>query len=93
MATFNNYATLSYRGLTAVSNLVTGEIVDGLQMTKTAVAEAYTSGDSITYAVSIQNAGTADVSGLTLSDDLGAYPFDARTLVPTAMRRVLCNTL
>ena len=82
MATFQNYAILSYNGQTTVSNLVTGEIVDSLRITKTAVAEAYTPGGSITYAVSILNGGTADYSALTLSDDLGAYPFDEETLVP-----------
>ena len=82
MAAFNNYATLSYNGLTAVSNLVTGEIVDSLQMTKTAVAETYAPGGSITYAVSIVNTGGAEYSGLTLSDDLGAYVFDEGNLVP-----------
>ena len=84
MATFNNYATLSYNGLTAVSNLVTGEIVDSLSITKTAVAEAYVPGGSIAYAVSILNAGATDYSGLTLNDDLGAYTFNAETLVPLA---------
>ena len=82
MAAFNNYATLSYNGLTAISNLVTGEIVDSLQMTKTAVAETYAPGGSITYAVSIVNTGGAEYSGLTLSDDLGAYVFDEGSLVP-----------
>ena len=82
MATFNNYATLSYNGLTAVSNLVTGEIVDSLSMTKTAVAETYDPGGSVAFAVSILNAGATDYSGLTLSDDLGAYTFDTETLVP-----------
>ena len=86
MATFNNYATLSYNGLTAVSNLVTGEIVDSLQMTKTAVAETYAPGGSITYAVSIVNAGGSDYSGLTLSDDLGAYVFDEGSLVPLSFQ-------
>jgi uncharacterized repeat protein (TIGR01451 family) len=82
MATFNNFATLSYNGLTAISNLVTGEIVDSLQMMKTAVAESYTPGGSITYAVSVVNVGGADYSGLTLSDDLGAYAYDTRSVVP-----------
>ena len=82
MTAFNNYATLSYNGLKAVSNLVTGEIVDSLRMTKTAVAEAYSPGGSVTYAVSILNAGATDYGGLALSDDLGAYTFDTETLVP-----------
>ena len=82
MTAFNNFATLSYNGLKAVSNLVTGEIVDSLRMTKTAVAETYDPGGNITYAVSILNSGITDYSGLTISDDLGAYTFDTETVVP-----------
>jgi uncharacterized repeat protein (TIGR01451 family) len=82
MPTFQNYATVSYQGRTAVSNLVTGEIAASLRMTKTAVTDTYEPGDSITYAVSILNSGSTELSGLTLSDDLGAYQFGAQTLTP-----------
>ena len=82
MPTFQNYATVSYLGQTAVSNLVTGEITASLRMTKTAVAETYEQGGRVTYALSILNSGGSELSGLTLSDDLGAYPFGEQTLTP-----------
>ena len=82
MPTFQNYATVSYLGQTAVSNLVTGEITASLRMTKTAAADTYEQGGRITYAVSILNSGGSELSGLTLSDDLGAYPFGEQTLTP-----------
>ncbi len=82
MPTFQNYATVSYLGQTAVSNLVTGEITASLQMTKTAAADTYEQGGRVTYAVSILNSGGSDLSGLTLSDDLGVYPFGEQTLTP-----------
>ncbi len=82
MATFQNFAKLSYSGGTALSNLVTGEIVEALQMTKTAVPADYAPGDRITYAVSIVNAGTDAFAGLTLTDDLGAYPVGSGTVTP-----------
>lgn len=82
MPVFQNYATLSYLGQTAVSNLVTGEITSSLRMTKTAVADTYEPGGRITYAVSILNSGSSELSGLVLSDDLGTYPFGEQMLTP-----------
>ena len=82
MATFNNYATLSYRGITTVSNLVTGEVVEALRVTKTAVTEQYTRHGHVTYVVSIVNSGAAEVAGLTLSDDLGTCTVGAGTVTP-----------
>lgn len=38
MAIFTNYATLYYDGGAAVSNTVTGEVLDTLSTTKTAVS-------------------------------------------------------
>ena len=82
MATFNNYATLSYRGITTVSNLVTGEVVEALHVTKTAVTDQYTRSGHVTFVLSIVNSGAAEVSGLTLSDDLGTCTADAVTVTP-----------
>lgn len=75
MATFFNNATLSYNGITTTSNTVQGELVQVLSVTKTPVNESYRPGDTITYVVSITNSGTAAFSGLTITDDLGSYPF------------------
>ncbi len=82
MATFTNQATLSYNGVTTASNIVTGEIVGALTITKTALVDEYSSGDTVTYAISLVNSGTADIDGITVTDDLGAYEFNSLTLVP-----------
>ena len=49
MATFTNFATLSYNGGTTNSNVVTGEIVESLTATKTAITENYSAGDNLTH--------------------------------------------
>ncbi len=85
MATFVNYATLSYDGGSTVSNTVTGEILDTLAVTKTAVIDEYTQDGSVTYVVTLVNSGTAPLTNLTLTDDLGGYPFDASTVYPLAL--------
>ena len=82
MATFFNQATLSYSGGTVNSNVTTGELVEVLTVTKTAVVNDYTQGDEITYAVNLINTGATALTGIVLSDDLGAYGFGEQTLVP-----------
>ena len=82
MATFFNQATLSYSGGTVNSNIATGEIVEALSITKTAVSDIYEPGSDITYVIQIINSSDTAFSGLTLTDDLGAYSFGANTLVP-----------
>lgn len=84
MAIFSNQATLTYTGGTAVSNVVTGEILDVLSVTKTAVGDTYRPGDTVSYVVSLVNSGTTALTGVTLTDNLGAYPFGAGTLTPLA---------
>ncbi len=82
MATFTNQATLSYSGGTVNSNIATGEILEVLSATKTAVVNEYQSGDQVTYVINIVNSGNTSFTGLTVSDDLGAYEFDTQSLVP-----------
>ena len=82
MAIFSNQATLSYNNLTTTSNIVTGEIVEVLSATKTALTDTYRAGDTVTYVVSIVNSGSLSYNNLTLTDNLGEYTFDAGTLVP-----------
>ena len=82
MATFTNQAILSYNNTTTSSNIVEGELVEVLSATKTAVNQFYGRGDAVTYAVSILNAGTTAFTGLTITDNLGAYSFNATTLTP-----------
>lgn len=84
MAVFTNFATLSYKGGTRNSNTVTGEIIETVAVEKTTVSTAYTAGDTLSYAVSLVNSGPADVTGLTVTDDLGAYELDGAALYPLA---------
>ncbi len=85
MATFTNRATLSYGGRTVDSNTVTGTFLQTLSITKTALSNTYTAGDTVTYAVTLINAGTAPLTGLTLTDNLGAFDFNGTTLYPLAL--------
>lgn len=82
MAIFTNQATLTYQNTTTSSNIATGELLEVLSATKTAVTETYTTGSDVTYVISILNSGTAPIGGITVADDLGAYPFGGTTLVP-----------
>ncbi len=75
MATFFNSATLSYNGNVTNSNIVTGELVEVLSATKTAVRGDYSSGESITYVVNIVNTGNTNITDVSVSDNLGAYSF------------------
>ena len=82
MAIFTNQALLSYRNGTVSSNVVTGEIVGVLTANKNALLTTYSAGDTVSYVISIYNSGTTALTGVSVSDDLGAYPFGATTLVP-----------
>ncbi len=82
MATFTNQAFLSYRNNITPSNIVTGEIREVLTATKTAVTETYVAGDTVTYVISLVNTGSTALTGLTVTDNLGAYPFGTGTVVP-----------
>ena len=73
MATFYNQATLSYNNTTTNSNIVTGELVETLSIVKTALDSAYTSDDILAYVINIVNTGDTPYTGLTVTDDLGAY--------------------
>ena len=82
MALFFNQATLSHNGTSTVSNITTGEIIEALTATKTAVVPTYNANSTITYVLSLLNSSQAAISGLTITDTLGSYPFGALTLKP-----------
>ena len=84
MASFTNFATLSYNGGTTNSNTVTGELLETLTAAKTAVTPAYSAGETVSYAVSLVNTGTAPLTGITVADDLGGYAVGANTVYPLA---------
>ncbi len=82
MATFFNQATLSYNGNVVNSNIVSGEVLAVLSATKTAIGNGYGENDEITYVINIINSGNTAYTGLTLTDDLGAYDTTGTDLTP-----------
>ena len=84
MATFTNRAALSYGGRTVDSNTVTGTFLQTLSIIKTALSGTYAAGDTVTYVVTLSNAGATPLNGLTLTDNLGAFDFNGTTLYPLA---------
>ena len=82
MAIFTNQATLVYNGSSTNSNIAYGELLDVLVATKTAVEGSYTPGQLVTYAVTLRNTGNVPLTGLVVTDDLGGYNFNGRTVYP-----------
>ncbi len=82
MAVFSNQARLSYNGTVTDSNIVTGEIVEVLSATKSSLQTNYSNDDTVTYLVNIVNSGATAVSGVTVTDDLGAVDFNGTQIVP-----------
>ena len=82
MAIFTNQATLRYNGNIINSNTTTGELLEVLSATKTAVIDTYAQGSDITYVINVVNSGTTSFVGLSVTDNLGEYSFGTSTLVP-----------
>ena len=82
MAIFTNQATLSYNNTVITSNITTGELLEVLSVTKTALSDTYIGGDTAVYVVSLANSGPTALTGLTVTDDLGGYDFDGATVTP-----------
>lgn len=82
MAIFSNQATLSYNGSSTNSNIAYGEILDVLAATKTSVEGSYTPGALVSYVVTLRNTGSTALSGITVTDNLGAYDFNGVTVYP-----------
>lgn len=82
MAIFSNQATLTYLDTETNSNVVTGELLDVLSITKAALSGTYRPGGKITYIVSVINTGDSPFGALCLSDNLGAYTFEGASIVP-----------
>lgn len=86
MATFTNQATLSYNGIRVSSNIATGEMLEVLEISKTAASATYVPADELTYSVSLINTGSTALTGITLTDDLGGYTFGtAGTVYPLSL--------
>ena len=79
MASFTNQAHLSYNGRSVASNVVTGQMLSPLTLTKTAVVDTYAPTDTVTYVITIVNSGATAYMDLTLT---GAYAAGGQTVYP-----------
>lgn len=86
MATFYNQATLSYNGTTTTSNITTGELLEVLSATKTALTDSYTQGSNIVYILSIVNTGTVAFTDMTVTDNLGEITSFPAPVYPTKFK-------
>lgn len=84
---FTNQATLNYNGDLIRSNITQGSIESVLSINKEVVETSYHAGETLTYVVSIVNRSDNAMTGVTVSDDLGAYPFDAQTIRPLSYKQ------
>lgn len=82
MAIFSNQATLTVGGVSVDSNIAYGEILDVLSATKTALEDTYTQNELVTYVVTLRNTGNTVLTGLTVTDNLGAYDLNGNTVYP-----------
>ncbi len=93
MATFTNQASLSYSGNTVLSNIVVGEFLETFSATKNASGTGYTQGDDLTYVIALRNAGGTALTGLTVTDTLGAYTPVGGTTAVTPLTYVANSVL
>ena len=82
MAVFYNQATISYGGTVRQSNITEGQLLEAVSVTKTPVIGTYAQGDTLVYVVNIVNESGAPLTGLTLTDDLGAYESGTQSYTP-----------
>lgn len=71
MENFQNKATLSFNGRITNSNVTTGEIIDIVSATKTAVVGTYSANGNVTFIISIVNSETTPLTNVMITDDLG----------------------
>lgn len=82
MAIITNQASLTYRGLTRLSNRTVGQLDNGLTVDKNVNSDTYAPGERKVYTVALRNTGSGPLTDLTVSDDLGGYVYQGQTLYP-----------
>lgn len=76
MPIFTNQAMLTYNGgETALSNIVQGEVLGAVTISKTAVNDTYVFEDDVTYVITITNHESFPLTNLSFIDNLGQYPY------------------
>ncbi len=82
MATFTNQAPLLFNNTVTNSNIATGELVDLLTLEQAVLRDEYTVNDRLVYVITLVNAGSTPLTGLTVTSDMGGYLYNGATLYP-----------
>lgn len=82
MAIFTNQAQITYNGRTILSNVTQGEITDPVSITKTALGDTYSSGETKTFVITLTNTSTSAITNITITDNLGEYAYGSGYLYP-----------
>lgn len=86
MATIENFATIRYTSggvtETTVSNLAQVSVVSAVSLTKLSLSSVYENDSLLTYILTVQNTSDAALTGVTLEDNLGTFPYGSMELTP-----------
>ncbi len=86
MATIENFATVRYTSggvtETSVSNLAQVTLESSVTLTKLPLGTTYGNDTLLTFILTVQNTSGAALTGVTIVDDLGTFPYNATELTP-----------
>ena len=86
MPTIENFATVRYTSggvqSTTVSNLAEIELTSSVSLTKVPLSDTYGDGSALTYILTVQNNGGGTLTDLTVTDNLGTFPYETVQLTP-----------
>ena len=86
MPSIENFATVSYTsgGITEtkVSNIAEISVESAVGFTKTSVGNTYNDNSILTYILTVTNSSGSEITGSTITDNLGTYTFGATELTP-----------
>ena len=79
MATIENFATVRYTSgtnvETSVSNVAQVSLISSVTLSKVPLGSVYGNDSLLTYILTIQNTSDTTLTGVTVSDDLGTFPY------------------
>lgn len=82
MPLFYNQAQLFYNGNQTASNVTQGERVGVISAEKNSLNTGFSAGENISYIINIVNSGLTALTGLTVTDNLGAMTVSTGAIVP-----------
>ena len=86
MPSIENFATVSYTSggvtETKMSNIAEISVESAVGFTKTSLGDTYTDNSILTYILTVTNSSGSEITGSTITDNLGTYVFGTAELTP-----------